>query len=180
LTPKGIKAGCVGSQRESLFSKKNDMISEAKNVLGNLKISPSRAESYGLSLNKDGIMRSALEILTYKNATREALIQIWKEIDNYSNDVLEQVTTDSMYSSYLQKQEMDIASFKQDEQLIIPENINFRSMQALSNEIREKLSKAKPRTIGAAQRIPGMTPAAISILLGTIKNHRVVFEDDAR
>ncbi len=180
LTAKGMNAGCVSTERSSHFSQKNHSIQEAKHILGNLHITPTRAEQFGVNLNKDGIKRSALELLSYQNIEKEKLIAIWGEIGNYSDEVLEQVTIDSMYANYLKKQESDIASFKKDEQLTIPEHINFKDMQALSNEIREKLNKAKPRTIGAAQRIPGMTPAAISILLGTIKNHRVVMEDEAR
>ncbi len=170
LTDKGVEIGCVGSERQKLYSNKRNMIAEAKKIMSNLKISPNEADQFGLNLNRDGVKRSAIELMSYKNVSRETIYKIWPSTVKYSGDVIEQIEIDSLYVGYLDKQNSDIVSFKKEENLQIPESLDFLTMKALSNEMRDKLNRIKPKTIGAAQRIPGVTPAALSILLGTIKN----------
>ena len=170
LTGKGLEIGCIGRARADVFSRKCEALNTAQSELSALTISPSQAAKCGISMNQDGIKRTALEMLSYNFVSREQLTSIWPQIGNVSENVIEQLSFDSQYSGYLEKQEADIASFRKEEGLVIPESLDYKLIRALSNEMREKLGRAKPRTIGAAQRIAGVTPAAISILLATVKN----------
>jgi tRNA uridine 5-carboxymethylaminomethyl modification enzyme len=171
LTEKGVNAGCVGSERKNQYFTKRDNIQEAKEFMSNAKISPNEADRFDLNLNKDGVKRSAIELLSYKNVSRETISKIWPQVEKFSNEVLEQIEIDSLYIGYLDKQDADILSFKKEENLKIPDTLDYMTMNTLSNEMKDKLNRIKPKTIGAAQRIPGVTPAAVSILLGTIKNY---------
>jgi tRNA uridine 5-carboxymethylaminomethyl modification enzyme len=166
LTNKGIKIGCVQSERAQSFFKKIEQLNNARNILLALKITPNEAKKYDLSITQDGVARNAMSLLSYQEIDFDKLIQIWPELSAITNkDVLEQLEIEAKYSSYLTKQEADIKLFKKDEELIIPENFNYDNVASLSNEVREKLKASSPRTIGAASRISGVTPAAIVAIL---------------
>lgn len=165
LTEKGIEAGCVGAERTRHFQEKSAALSAAKELLSGLKISPSRAAEYGVLLNKDGVVRSALTLLTYNTVSMDMLSHIWPEITEISPAIRKQIEIDQMYAAYLERQRQDIDMFKRDEMVTIPEDFNYHDVKALSNEVREKLKLVQPATLGAASRIPGVTPAAVTALM---------------
>lgn len=170
LTKKGIDIGCVEKTRKNLYLNKSKSISDLISRYKNSIITPNEAAKFGMNLNKDGIKRSAFELLSYPNIESEMVFTIWPELKNAPDNILEQIKIEALYSGYLDKQSADIMAFKQEEQLNIPTDIDYSEVASLSNEIREKLKNHRPMTIGAAQRIPGMTPAALTILMGYIKD----------
>ncbi|MEI7669530.1 MAG: tRNA uridine-5-carboxymethylaminomethyl(34) synthesis enzyme MnmG, partial [Pseudomonadota bacterium] len=170
LTEKGINIGCVGSIRQEHFSNKTAEINRLRKLFLEKFISPNLAEKFGINLNKDGIKRSAFDLLSQNQVSLETIYEIWNDLRNDSPDAIEQIKIESIYSGYLERQSADILSFKQEEALAIPKNINYGEIASISNEIKEKLEYHRPTTIGAASRIPGITPAALTVVLGHIKN----------
>jgi len=169
LTPKGIKYGVVGAKRAESFTKKLSELTTARELMASLKISPNEAIKFGIQVNQDGILRSASALLSYPGVYFSSLKYIWPDLAKFAPEIIEQLEIDALYAGYLERQTADIKSFRKDESLTIPENIDYDSIASFSNEVREKLKRAKPATLGAAARIPGMTPAAITILLVYIK-----------
>jgi tRNA uridine 5-carboxymethylaminomethyl modification enzyme len=170
LTPKGIEIGCVGAGCREVFTAKHRLIDQARKTFQSLLLSPSEAQKYNITINKDGVKRSAFELLSYPNIGLDKVVTIWPELSACRTDVFEQIQTEALYSGYLEKQEADIIAFKKEESLIIPTTLNYDHVKSLSNEVREKLKNHRPLTLGAAQRIPGITPAALTILMGYIKD----------
>jgi tRNA uridine 5-carboxymethylaminomethyl modification enzyme len=162
LTSKAIEYGIVGSERANKFQEKLTELANAKKLLGELKSNPHQLAKYDIHLSQDGVLRSALNLLSFPNIDINMLSRIWPEINEISDNIKEIISIESTYSSYLFRQESDIKNFKIEEQLLIPDNFNYSQIKALSNEVVEKLSKARPANIGAASRISGITPAAIT------------------
>ena len=135
----------------------------------NLNISPSKADKYGVKIAKDGIFRSADEILAQKNVDMSKIRHIWPEISDYGREIDEQIEINSHYRGYLKKQNADILAFKRDENLSIPDNIDYDQFSGLSNEVKAKFKEIRPKTMGQALRIDGITPAAVYILLSHVK-----------
>ena len=134
-----------------------------------LKISPNEADKFNVKIAKDGVMRSALDILSRDGVTFSKLRSIWKEIPAASKQEEDQIEISAHYSGYLQKQNADIIAFRKDENLMIPENIDYNKLSGLSNEVKSKFKLIRPRTLGQALRIDGITPAAAYILLSHVK-----------
>ena len=141
--------------------------------MSNLNISPSKADKYGIKIAKDGIFRSADEILTQKNVDMRKIREIWPEIIDYGYEVDEQIEINSHYRGYLKKQKADILAFKRDENLSIPDNIDYDQFSGLSNEVKAKFKQIRPKTMGQALRIDGITPAAVYILLSHVKRKSI-------
>ena len=173
LTQKGIDVGLVLDRREILFKEKYKNLKKIVNKMDNLKITPSKASKYGVNIAKDGISRSANQILGQKSVNMSKIRKIWPEIQYISREIDEQLEINSHYKGYLKKQNADILAFKRDENLIIPENINYDSFSGLSNEVKSKFKKIKPKTMGQALRIDGITPAAVYILLSHLKRKSI-------
>ena len=173
LTQKGIDVGLVLDRREILFKEKYKNLKKITNKMDNLKITPSKASKYGVNIAKDGISRSANQILGQKSVNMSKIRKIWPEIQYISREIDEQLEINSHYKSYLKKQNADILAFKRDENLIIPENINYDNFSGLSNEVKSKFKKIKPKTMGQALRIDGITPAAVYILLSHLKRKSI-------
>tara|TARA_B100001248_G_scaffold184401_1_gene140555 strand:- start:284 stop:2155 length:1872 start_codon:yes stop_codon:yes gene_type:complete len=173
LTQKGIDVGLVLDRREILFKEKYKNLKKITNKMDNLKITPSKASKYGVNIAKDGISRSANQILGQKSVNMRKIRKIWPEIQYISREIDEQLEINSHYKSYLKKQNADILAFKRDENLIIPENINYDNFSGLSNEVKSKFKKIKPKTMGQALRIDGITPAAVYILLSHLKRKSI-------
>jgi len=138
-----------------------------------LKISPSKAANYNVNIAKDGVFRSASQILGQKGVTMSKIREIWPEIPKYNSEIDEQIEINAHYKGYLVKQNADILAFKRDENLIIPDNINYNDLSGLSNEVKAKFIKIKPKTLGQALRIDGITPAAVYILLSHVKRKSI-------
>ena len=173
LTPIGIKFGLVKSERMRLFIDKSTKLSQLNLKMDVLKISPSEAEKYGVKIAKDGIYRSANSILSQKDIKMSKIKEIWPEIGDYTAEIEEQVEINAHYKGYMKKQKADILAFKRDESLKIPSDINYDSFSGLSNEVKSKFKQIRPKTMGQALRIDGITPAAVFILLSHLKRKSI-------
>jgi tRNA uridine 5-carboxymethylaminomethyl modification enzyme len=169
LTQLGINIGLVQGQRSEFFTKKINKINELSNSLKSIKISPNEAEKFNIKVAKDGVKRSAFEILSRKGVTFTKLRSIWKKIPEALRSEEEQIEITAHYSGYLEKQEADILTFRKDENLMIPDNIDYDRFSGLSNEVKAKFKQIRPKTLGQALRIDGITPAAAYILLSHVK-----------
>ena len=173
LTEKGISKGLVQTERKRIFREKYSKLSKLKIKMEKLKITPSEISKYGVNIAKDGVRRSANQILGQKSVNMEKIREIWPEIKHVSREIDEQLEISAHYKGYLKKQKADILAFKRDENLIIPENMNYDSFSGLSNEVKSKFKKIKPKTMGQALRIDGITPAAVYILLSHLKRKSI-------
>ena len=173
LTPKGIDIGLIGNTRKTLYLDKFNKIKQINVKMSKLTISPNKADKFGIKIAKDGVLRSSNEILTQKGVDMSKIRKIWSEIPFYSSEIDEQVEINAHYRGYLKKQKADILAFKRDENLIIPDKINYDSLSGLSNEVKAKFKEIKPKTMGQALRIDGITPAAVYILLSHVKRKSI-------
>jgi tRNA uridine 5-carboxymethylaminomethyl modification enzyme len=173
LTKKGINVGLVDGYRKDLFLEKSSKIDKISNIMYSLSISPNKVENLGVKIAKDGILRSSSEILSQKGVNMEKIRKIWPNIPFYNSEIDEQIEINAHYSGYLKKQKADILAFKRDEDLLIPDNVNYDNLSGLSNEVKTKFKHIKPKTMGQALRIDGITPAAVYILLSHVKRKSI-------
>ena len=172
LTPLGIKINLVRNNRRDIFLDKQKKIIQVTNDLNNLSMSPNQAEKYSIKIAKDGVKRTALQILAQKDVNMNKVRSIWTNITQNGHSIDNQVEIDAHYSGYLAKQSHDVRAFKKDESISIPSNINYELFSGLSTEIKYKLSNIRPKTLGQALRIDGVTPAAAIIILSFIKKKK--------
>ena len=172
LTQIGINIGLVNKSRSLIFRKKVNKINSLNKFLKKMKITPNEASKFNIKIAKDGVKRSAFEVLSRKGVTFSNLRSIWSEIPIASKDEEEQIEIEAHYSGYMDKQNADIIAFRRDENLIIPENIDYTKLSGLSNEVKSKFMKIMPKTMGQALRIDGITPAAAYILLSYVKKRK--------
>jgi tRNA uridine 5-carboxymethylaminomethyl modification enzyme len=173
LTDKGIEIGLIGNDRKTMFLDKSEKIKKIYTMMNKCSISPSKAEKFGVKIAKDGIFRSSNEVLSQKGVNMIKIREIWSDIPFFSNEIDEQVEINAHYKGYLKKQKADILAFKRDENLVIPDKINYDLLSGLSNEVKNKFKEIKPKTIGQALRIDGITPAAAYILLSHVKRKSI-------
>ena len=173
LTPFGIKINLVKKARKINFLDKQKKLIQITDALKNNIISPNAAAKHSIKIAMDGVKRSGHEVLSLKNVDLNKLRTIWGNIPQYGVSIDRQVEIDAHYSGYLSRQSHDIRAFKKDEGIMIPEGIKYDSFSGLSNEIKSKLNKIRPKTLGQALRIDGVTPAAAIILLGYIKKSKI-------
>jgi tRNA uridine 5-carboxymethylaminomethyl modification enzyme len=173
LTGKGIEIGLIGDYRKAIYLDKSEKIRKINSVMNKSRISPSKAETFGIKIAKDGIFRSSDEILTQKGVSMSKIREIWSDIPFFNKEIDEQVEINAHYRGYLKKQKADILAFKRDENLIIPDKINYDLLSGLSNEVKAKFKEIKPKTMGQALRIDGITPAAVYILLSHVKRKSI-------
>jgi tRNA uridine 5-carboxymethylaminomethyl modification enzyme len=169
LTPIGLRLGCVGSGREQRFTAKIEALAEARRRLAELRMTPPALLRRGISVNEDGIPRSAADLLAYPGIDLARLAEVWSELASVAPEIAEQVEIDARYAGYIERQERDIASFRRDEALLLPQDLDYAAVGSLSREICDKLAGARPATLGAAARISGVTPAALVALLKHVK-----------
>jgi tRNA uridine 5-carboxymethylaminomethyl modification enzyme len=172
LTPLGIKINLVKKIREKSFLEKQKKLVSVYDALQSQFISPNAAAKHSVKIAMDGVKRSGIEILAQKDITLDKLRKIWVNIPKYESYIDEQVEIDAHYLGYLKRQSHDVEAFKKDESITMPSNIDYESFSGLSNEIKSKLKLIKPKTLGQALRIDGVTPAAAIILLAFIKKSR--------
>ena len=172
LTPLGIKINLVKKIREKNFLDKQRKLTTVYDVLQSKLISPNAAAKHSVKIAMDGVKRNGVEVLSQKGVTLEKLRSIWDDLPQFEKNIDEQVEIDAHYSGYLKRQTHDIDAFKKDEAITIPVDINYENFSGLSNEIKIKLKLIKPRTLGQALRIDGVTPAAAIILLAFVKKSR--------
>ncbi|HSK39192.1 MAG TPA: tRNA uridine-5-carboxymethylaminomethyl(34) synthesis enzyme MnmG [Arenibaculum sp.] len=173
LTAKGIEAGCVGSRRADAFETKMTALDAARALAGSLQATPNELARHGFSVNRDGVRRSARDLLRYPDIDVARLTAMWPELAELPADIAEQIEIDARYAGYLERQDADIRAFRRDENLSLPEDLDFDLVGSLSAEVRQKLHQVRPATLGAAARIPGMTPAALVSLLRHVKRRDV-------
>jgi tRNA uridine 5-carboxymethylaminomethyl modification enzyme len=170
LTQRGIDLGCVGEGRRHSFARSVAEIERATMLLESLKASPNALRAAGLSVNLDGVSRSAFEMLGQSKVSVESLMRVWPEMGGVRPGVLEAVRTDSLYSGYVSRQDADIRSYRRDEALHLPASLDYGLIGGLSNEVQEALGAARPQTLGQAARIPGVTPAAVLALMRHVRS----------
>ncbi len=173
LTDKGIKIGLISKKRIELFIEKSKELTDMQETMDKLNITPTKISKYGINIAKDGITRSASQVLGQKDVNMSKIREIWPEIKYVSREIDEQLEINSHYKGYLKKQNADILAFKKDENLIIPKNINYDNFSGLSNEVKSKFKQIQPKTMGQALRIDGITPAAVYILLSHLKRKSI-------
>lgn len=169
LTGKGVAMGCVGTERAAVFNEKRDALAKARAHLAGLVATPSALAARGYKINQDGVRRSAFDLLSYQDIGWWQLQDLWPELEGVRPDVQEQLEIEGRYSGYMERQEADIRAFKKDEALALPDALDYADVGGLSTEVRVKLEDARPATLGAASRIPGMTPAALTALLRYVR-----------
>jgi tRNA uridine 5-carboxymethylaminomethyl modification enzyme len=173
LTGKGIALGCVGADRAHKHQGKMARLSAARTMAHSLTLTPSEAARRGLSLRKDGQRRTAFELLSYPDIAVGDLARIWPDFDALGGKIAEQLEIDAKYDVYLSRQAADVESYRRDESLVLADDIDYAALPGLSNEVRHQLQAYRPRTIGHAGRIDGITPAALTLLAAHVRRqHR--------
>jgi tRNA uridine 5-carboxymethylaminomethyl modification enzyme len=164
LTGRGIALGCVGSRRRVAFETKTAALDAARSFARSVSVTPTEAARYGLALNRDGQRRTAFDLLSYPDVGLADIARIWPRIAEIAPAIAEQLEIDAKYAVYLDRQAADIAAYRRDESLKLPDDIDYAEVAGLSNEVRQRLTAARPRTVGQAGRMDGITPAALTLL----------------
>nr|WP_242509138.1 tRNA uridine-5-carboxymethylaminomethyl(34) synthesis enzyme MnmG [Rhodothalassium salexigens] len=173
LTLRGIAVGLVGAERQAAFEARSAALDAGRQALRALSLTPNEAATHGLTLNQDGRRRDGETLLALPGVTLDRLRAIWPDaLGAVAPEIAEQLAIDALYKSYLDRQEADIAAFRKDEALALPADLDYGAVAGLSNEVREKLDRARPETLGGAARVAGVTPAALMVLLNHVKRGR--------
>jgi tRNA uridine 5-carboxymethylaminomethyl modification enzyme len=165
LTAKGLAVGCVGPARAAHWAAKSAALDRGRTLVGALSASPNVLAKQGLTVNQDGIARTAVDLLALPGVDLRRLAAIWPELAAIPPDIAEQIEIDALYRGYLDRQDADIRAYRADESLQLPADLDYAAMTSLSMEVRIKLAASRPATLAAAARISGVTPAALTILL---------------
>ena len=173
LTSKGITIGLISEERKKIFEDKINKIKIISTKMSELSITPTKIKNFDIKIAKDGVLRKSIDILTQKGVDMEKLREIWPEIPFFDKKIDEQIEVNAHYKGYLKKQKADILAFKRDENLLIPEKVDYDELSGLSNEVKAKFKLIKPKTMGQALRIDGITPAAVYILLSHVKRKSI-------
>jgi len=169
LTPRAVAVGLAGAARQAAWAARSAALDGARTALSAVGGSPESLARLGFPINRDGRRRSGLDLLALPDCDAGRMAAAWPELAEIPADVLEQLQIEALYAGYVERQAADIRAFRRDEALGLPPDLDYRSVGSLSNEIREKLNRARPATIGAAARIPGVTPAAVNALLRFVR-----------
>lgn len=169
LTPIGLAAGCVGPERRAAFEQKREALEDGRRLLETVSASPDRLRRHGIEVNRDGVRRTAFDLLSHAGIDLPRLREIWPELGDLSADVAGQLGIEALYARYLDRQEADIRAFRRDEALELGGDLDYAAISGLSNEVRDKLIRTRPATLGQAARISGVTPAALTLLLAHVR-----------
>jgi tRNA uridine 5-carboxymethylaminomethyl modification enzyme len=169
LTPVGMSAGCVGSVRAESFDTKMAALAEARETMQTLTLTPNEAQKHGIAIRLDGVRRDAVSLLSLPNVDFWTISAIWPQLGSISAFIREQLEIDAQYAGYLDRQDADILAFRRDEGRILPADLDYAAVHGLSTEIRQKLGRIRPATLGQAARIDGMTPAALTLVLAHVR-----------
>jgi tRNA uridine 5-carboxymethylaminomethyl modification enzyme len=179
LTPIGIEAGCVGSARQQAFAAKKQALDDARALLKRLTLTPTEAARHDVHVNRDGIRRTAFELLGFPRIDLPRLAEVWPELGNIPSSIAAQVATDAQYAVYLDRQQADVDAMRRDEALALPADLDYSAIAGLSTEVQQKLSAVRPTSLGQAGRIDGVTPAALTRLLSYVKRRPASLGRDA-
>ncbi|HET7383209.1 MAG TPA: tRNA uridine-5-carboxymethylaminomethyl(34) synthesis enzyme MnmG [Pseudolabrys sp.] len=174
LTDIGIAIGCVSVERARAHQENSSALNDAREFAKTISLTPREAERHGLSLNKDGQRRTAFELLSYPNVTIFDLAKIWPRFGELAPKIAEQIEIDAKYDVYLSRQAADIAAYRRDESFELPDDFDYATLPGLSNEMKQKLQTHRPRTIGHASRIDGVTPAALTLLIAHVRRGKKI------
>jgi tRNA uridine 5-carboxymethylaminomethyl modification enzyme len=172
LTGRGIDIGCVGRERAALFEAKRAKLGAARDELENLTITPNEAARQGLDINKDGVRRSAFALLSRWDVSWADVVRLWPDLNSIEAGIAAQVEVDAKYAVYLERQMADVDAFRRDEALLLPDGLDYAGLPGLSNEVKTRLREARPRSLGQAARLEGITPAALTILASQVRKGR--------
>ncbi len=170
LTDRGLSIGVIGARRKMEWQRKRDALAAIRVRAGELVAAPRDALAAGIQVNGDGQRRNVVQLMAYDSCSRERLESLWPEVSAWPEALYEQVEIDALYAGYMGRQKAEIDSFRKDEGLVLPEDIDYLSVPGLSNEAREKLNRVRPQTLGQAGRIEGMTQGALTTLLFYVRN----------
>jgi tRNA uridine 5-carboxymethylaminomethyl modification enzyme len=169
LTPRGVAIGCIGAEREKSFAEKTLALSDGRDLVRRLSATPDALCAQGLPVRRDGVRRSAFDLLRYPGVDLARLAAIWPELGSLAATVAEQIEIEAGYAGYLERQEADIQAFRRDEALRLPRDLDYTGVPGLSKEIQDVLGRARPATLGGAARLSGVTPAALVTLLRYVR-----------
>jgi tRNA uridine 5-carboxymethylaminomethyl modification enzyme len=172
LTDRGIALGCVGPERARFHRAKMAALTAARATAEALTLTPNEAARHGLALRRDGQRRSAFELLSYPDIGIGELARIWPSLGALQSTIADQLEIEAKYAVYLSRQAADVESYRRDESLVLPDDIDYAALPGLSNEVRHKLQAHRPRTIGHAGRLDGITPAALTLLVAHLHRQR--------
>jgi tRNA uridine 5-carboxymethylaminomethyl modification enzyme len=176
LTPIGIELGLVGHQRAEKFSAYSQELDQGRQLLQSLEVTPNEAARYGIKLNQDGTRRSAYELLAYPEQSLDVLRPLWPELSGIKRKTAEALETEALYAVYMKRQSADIQATQRDQARIIPADFEFTDLPGLSNELKVKLTEARPANLAQAANVDGMTPAALALLLALIRKDSLSVE----
>jgi tRNA uridine 5-carboxymethylaminomethyl modification enzyme len=169
LTGQGIALGCVGSERAARHRAKMVELDAARTFAQSVSVTPSEAQRHGLAINHDGQRRTAFDLLAYPSLGLADLARIWPEFGRLAPSIAAQLEIDAKYAVYLDRQAEDVAAFRRDESIVLPEDLDFTQIAGLSNEMKQKFAAQRPRTVGQAGRLDGVTPAALTLLAAHVR-----------
>jgi len=172
LTPKAIELGLAGSKRKMAFDSMTEQLGALRRVSRDRPISPQEANRFGLEINLDGVRRSAYDLLAYPTVSMSDILRIWPDLASFTAPLRERLEIEAQYAVYLKRQEADIAAVQREEKTLIPEDLDYERISGLSNELKQKLKLRKPETLAAAERIEGITPAALGLIIAHVQQRR--------
>ena len=168
LTPLAKELGCISAERTTAFDKKMAGIEGVKSALEAVLLTPKQLVQAGIQVNQDGNKRSGIDVLAFPNVEFEHILPLFPELEATETEIREQIMRDSLYANYISRQEKEVAALKKDEEHSIPSNFDYR-IDGLSRELQQKLNKSRPESLAQAARIDGITPAALALILGSLK-----------
>ncbi|MBK1864782.1 tRNA uridine-5-carboxymethylaminomethyl(34) synthesis enzyme MnmG [Aestuariivirga sp. YIM B02566] len=171
LTPRGLELGLVGPERAGIFGDRLDVLAKARDMAGNLSMTSAEAAKAGLKVNQDGKRRTALDLIAAPGVGYDRVAALWPDFVSLPRYAREALEADALYSGYLARQEADIVALRRDESLTLPATLDYAAIPSLSAELRQKLNRVRPQSLGQAQRIDGMTPAALTAILGHVRRY---------
>jgi tRNA uridine 5-carboxymethylaminomethyl modification enzyme len=174
LTPLGETAGILSPERSVAFAGKMARLSVSRETMARLTLTPNEVAKLGLTIRQDGIRRTAFDLLALPGVDFGTLTRIWPELSGTPADIIEQLEIDAQYAGYMGRQEADVLAFRRDEGRTLPADLDYRSVIGLSNEVRQKLERIRPVTLGQAARIEGVTSAALTLVLAHVKGLKKV------
>ena len=169
LTGRGIELGCVGQSRKDVFNRKINALSDLRGRLASRSLTPNEGRNAGLEVNLDGVRRCGTELLAYPTVSFETLKGIWPDLKAEKEEISQQIERDSLYAAYIERQNRDVAAIRRDEAHRIPRDFDFEAINGLSAELKAKLSVARPENLAQAGRVEGVTPAALTLILATLR-----------
>jgi len=169
LTPLAVQIGCASIARRTMFEEKQDKLDTTRRHLTDTVYTPKQIKEAGIRINQDGKKRTGMDVLAFPDVSFEDLMTLVPSLSGVDEDIRRQVERDALYANYIDRQNREIAAMQRDEDLAFPEDFVFFGIEGLSNELQQKLSRARPENLAQAARVDGMTPAALALLLARLR-----------